>query len=85
MVTGKPTDVLLTALLDPNQAVESRYIGYNVTTRNGRELSGIQVRADRRMAWQFDECPSACGFDRELFGIAPVSSPTIAASAPPCP
>jgi putative heme-binding domain-containing protein len=41
MVTGKPSDVLLTALLDPNQAVESRYIGYNVTTRNGRELSGI--------------------------------------------
>jgi putative heme-binding domain-containing protein len=40
-VTGKPTEVLLTAILDPNQAVESRYLSYNITTKNGRELSGI--------------------------------------------
>jgi putative heme-binding domain-containing protein len=41
MMTGKPDEVLLTAVLDPNQAVEARYVGYNVTTRNGRELTGI--------------------------------------------
>jgi len=41
MVTGKPTEVLLEAVLDPNSAVEARYLSYNVTTRNGRELTGL--------------------------------------------
>ena len=41
MITGKPTEVLLEAILDPNSAVEARYLSYNVTTRNGRELSAL--------------------------------------------
>jgi putative heme-binding domain-containing protein len=41
MVSGKPDEVLLAAVLDPNQAVEARYVSYNVATKNGRELSGI--------------------------------------------
>lgn len=40
-VSGKPNDVLLVGILDPNQAVESRYLSYNVITKNDRELSGI--------------------------------------------
>ena len=41
MVASKPNETLLAAILDPNQAVETRYISYNVTTKNGREVSGI--------------------------------------------
>jgi putative heme-binding domain-containing protein len=40
-VSDKPTEVLLAAILDPNQAVESRYISYNVSTKSDRELTGI--------------------------------------------
>ena len=35
--------MLLLAILDPNQAVESRYVGYTAVTKSGRELSGIIV------------------------------------------
>jgi putative membrane-bound dehydrogenase-like protein len=35
------TELLLTAILDPNQAVEAPYVNYTVLTRNGREFSGI--------------------------------------------
>ena len=42
-VAEKPLAVLLTAILDPNQAVESRYLSYSAATKNGREVSGIVV------------------------------------------
>ena len=35
-----PTD-FLTAILDPNAAVEPRFVAYNIETRDGRSLSGI--------------------------------------------
>ncbi len=37
----KSFDSILSAVLDPNQAVETPFVGYTVTTRDGRELSGI--------------------------------------------
>jgi putative heme-binding domain-containing protein len=40
-LADKPVATLLVAILDPNQAVEARYINYNAATRSGRELSGI--------------------------------------------
>ncbi len=40
-LANKSVETLLTAILDPNQAIESRYIAYNAVTKNDRELSGI--------------------------------------------
>jgi putative membrane-bound dehydrogenase-like protein len=37
----KPTDYLLTAILDPNRAVETRYIAYIADTKSGLRLTGI--------------------------------------------
>jgi putative membrane-bound dehydrogenase-like protein len=41
MMADKPIADLLIAILDPNQAVEARYLNYNIVTKNDRELSGI--------------------------------------------
>jgi putative membrane-bound dehydrogenase-like protein len=38
---NKTAQTLLVAILDPNQAIESRYIAYNATLKNDRELSGV--------------------------------------------
>jgi putative membrane-bound dehydrogenase-like protein len=38
---GKPGEVLLIAILDPNQAVEARYINYVATTKNGKSVAGM--------------------------------------------
>lgn len=40
-VVDKSVDALLTAILDPNQAIEERYLAYLAVTRAGREISGI--------------------------------------------
>src|SRR5205814_1040504 len=40
-LAGKPVEVLLVAILDPNQAVEARYVNYTASTRSGREISGV--------------------------------------------
>jgi putative heme-binding domain-containing protein len=40
-LTNKSTDALLTAILDPNRAVEQKYQGYIVLTSSGRLLSGL--------------------------------------------
>jgi putative membrane-bound dehydrogenase-like protein len=37
----KPTDYLLTAILDPNRAVETRYIAYVADTKAGLRLTGV--------------------------------------------
>jgi putative membrane-bound dehydrogenase-like protein len=42
-MADKSVASLLVAILDPSQAVDAAYAGYNVVTRNGRELSGIIV------------------------------------------
>jgi putative heme-binding domain-containing protein len=31
------------AILDPNQAMEERYVAYTATTKDGREINGIIV------------------------------------------
>ena len=41
MVGTKPVDWLLTAILDPNQAVEARYRGWIVKIKSGDELTGL--------------------------------------------
>jgi len=41
MVANKSPEALLTAILDPNRAVESRYISYNLSAKNGDEYSGV--------------------------------------------
>lgn len=41
MVGDKPSDWLSTAILDPSQAVEARYRGWQVRLRSGEELSGL--------------------------------------------
>jgi putative membrane-bound dehydrogenase-like protein len=38
---NRPGEVLLIAILDPNQAVEARYISYLATTKNGQQVTGI--------------------------------------------
>ncbi len=40
-VAFKPVGYLVTAILDPNQSVESRYTAYLAVTRNDEEYSGI--------------------------------------------
>ena len=40
-VADKPTGILLTAILDPNQAFETKYINYTAVTKLGREISGM--------------------------------------------
>jgi putative heme-binding domain-containing protein len=41
MMADKSVDVLVAAILDPNQAVESRYVSYTAVTRDEREMSGV--------------------------------------------
>lgn len=42
-VANKSVDALLVAILDPNEAIESRYINYLASTKDGRELNGIII------------------------------------------
>jgi putative membrane-bound dehydrogenase-like protein len=42
-LADKPVETLLIAILDPNRAVEARYVNYMATTKDGREPSGIIV------------------------------------------
>jgi putative heme-binding domain-containing protein len=42
-VAGKPIEALLESILDPNRAVEARYLNYTALTRDEREVSGIIV------------------------------------------
>jgi putative heme-binding domain-containing protein len=37
----KTPEALLTDILNPNAAIDSNYINYTVTTKNGRSLTGI--------------------------------------------
>lgn len=41
MMADKPVSVFLLAILDPNQAVEARYINYTALTKNDREVNGV--------------------------------------------
>ena len=41
MVSGKPVDELLRAILDPNQAIEPRYLAYAALMKDGRTLTGL--------------------------------------------
>ncbi len=43
-LTDKSPQALLVSLLDPNRAVEAKYRGYNVVTRDGRVLTGLIVQ-----------------------------------------
>jgi putative heme-binding domain-containing protein len=40
-VADKPADYLLSAILDPNRAVEARFISYTAVTRDDTEFTGI--------------------------------------------
>ncbi len=40
-LADKPLEVLMVAILDPNQAVEARYLSYTAVTKSGRDLTGI--------------------------------------------
>ncbi|MDB6172389.1 MAG: putative rane-bound dehydrogenase [Chthoniobacteraceae bacterium] len=42
-IVGKPDDWILTALFDPNQAIEARYIAQHLILNNGNELVGLLV------------------------------------------
>ncbi|NOS72210.1 MAG: c-type cytochrome [Verrucomicrobia bacterium] len=41
MVGNKPVDWLITAILDPNQAVEARYRAWTITLKSGDTLDGL--------------------------------------------
>ncbi len=41
MAAGKPAEQLLTAILDPNQAIEQRYLAYAATAADGRAFAGL--------------------------------------------
>ena len=41
VITGKSTEDLLTAILDPNREVDPRYVNYLANTVDGRVLTGI--------------------------------------------
>jgi putative heme-binding domain-containing protein len=43
MITDKSVDALLAAILDPNQAVEARFVSYTAMTRADREVGGIII------------------------------------------
>jgi putative membrane-bound dehydrogenase-like protein len=43
-LTDKSPQTLLVSLLDPNRAVEAKYRGYNIVTRDGRVLTGLIVQ-----------------------------------------
>ena len=43
MVAGKPLDWLLTAIFDPNAAIEPRYVGQTVRLKTDAELTGLIV------------------------------------------
>ncbi|HWN95134.1 MAG TPA: PVC-type heme-binding CxxCH protein, partial [Methylomirabilota bacterium] len=43
MMSGKPVEQLVEAILNPNAAMEERYRSYSVTTRDGAEWTGIVV------------------------------------------
>ncbi len=43
MVAGKPTEWLVAAILDPAQAIETRYAAWSLKLQTGDELSGIIV------------------------------------------
>jgi putative membrane-bound dehydrogenase-like protein len=40
-LADKPTDYLLTAILDPNRAVEPRYVAYVAGLKNGQQITGV--------------------------------------------
>jgi len=40
-LSDKSSEFLLTAILDPNRAIEQKYRGYNVSTQDGRVFNGI--------------------------------------------
>jgi len=40
-VASKPTEQLIEAILDPNRAVEQRYLAQTIATKDGREFSGM--------------------------------------------
>lgn len=40
-IAGKPTEQLLEAILDPNRAVEMRYLTQMVTLKDGRQITGM--------------------------------------------
>jgi len=40
-VADKPVDILLVAILDPNQAFETKYISYTALTKSDREINGV--------------------------------------------
>jgi putative heme-binding domain-containing protein len=40
-LSNKSVPALIEAILDPNRAVEARYVSYTAVTKDGRELSGI--------------------------------------------
>jgi putative membrane-bound dehydrogenase-like protein len=43
MMSGKPVEQLVQAILDPNAALEGRYKNYTVTLRDGHETGGIII------------------------------------------
>ncbi len=40
-VAGNPNEYLLTAILDPSKSIDPHYTTYEVTTRDGEELTGV--------------------------------------------
>src|SRR5204863_3313156 len=40
-LADKSTDAMLIAVLDPNRAVEARYVNYLAETKNGQSFSGV--------------------------------------------
>lgn len=43
MMAGKPVEQLVATIVDPNDAVEERYRNFSVSTKDGRDLTGIIV------------------------------------------
>jgi putative heme-binding domain-containing protein len=41
MMSDKPVSDFLRGILNPNQAIEARYLSYTATTKNGREVTGV--------------------------------------------
>jgi putative heme-binding domain-containing protein len=78
-LTNRPAEYLLTSILDPNRAVEDRYMEYVALTTDGRQLTGIlleETGASLTLAG-----PKA----RSLPSLAARSSRSRAAANPSCP
>ena len=78
-LNDKSTDYLLVAILDPNRAVEARYVSYIAETKSGLTLTGV-------LAAETSSSIMLVATDgKRRRSCAPIWNPCPAPASPPCP